>query len=441
MILRTLLLSLVATLAFSVVNIPGAQASDASINFSPNSGQYSIGSTVDVAIVVNTGDHSINAIEARITFPKDKLQVVSPSVGSSFITIWTSPPSYSNTNGTLSFSGGLPNPGIKGSAAVLTTVRFRIKSSGSAVLRFTDSTKLLANDGNGTNVLSSKPQAILSLVNAAPNGPAVTSSSHPDQNSWYSDKSASFSWEPIVGASGYSWIIDSSPKTTPEEKIRTTETEASQSVSQDGIWYFHIRAGNGIWGGTTHFLFRVDSLGPASFTPTLSKETVEEGESAIISFFTTDAASGIDHYEIKSINTGRNDETVTIFHEETSPYELPVLPIGRYTIIVRAYDVAGNYTDGIAELRVEKNLFPVITALKRIFSDPANNIWAIVNIIILLLLVTALIYWIARRHHQKVHEALATPLPIPEPQPENQLPPTPPAQPGPPNQPPSVGLR
>jgi hypothetical protein len=388
-----------------------AHANDASIYFLPSTGQYTVGSTIDVSIVINTGSHSINALDARIAFPKDKLQVVSPSVGSSFVTIWTSPPSYSNTSGTLNFSGGLPNPGIKSSAAILATIRFRVKSSGNAVLRFRDNTQLLANDGNGTNVLSSKTQAILTLITAAPNGPAVTSSSHPDQNTWYNDKSASFSWEAVTGASGYSWVVDTSAKTVPEEKIRTTATSASETVTQDGIWYFHIRANNGSWGGTTHFLFRVDSLGPAAFTPTLNKRVVEDGESAIVSFFTTDAASGIDHYEIKTINTSKNDETVTIFHEETSPYELPVLPDGQYTVIVRAYDVAGNYTDGMVELRVEKNIFPVITALKRIFGDPAGNVWALVNLIGVAILIALIMIWALRKHRQKVQQALITPSP------------------------------
>ncbi|MEX1051804.1 MAG: cohesin domain-containing protein, partial [Patescibacteria group bacterium] len=124
-----------------------AQATDASIYFSPNSGEFLVGSTLDVSIVVNTGDHSINALQADITFPADKLQVISPSVGTSFISIWTAQPTYSNTAGTLSFAGGLPNPGIKSSSAVLATIQFRVKSAGNATLKFGESTQILANDG------------------------------------------------------------------------------------------------------------------------------------------------------------------------------------------------------------------------------------------------------------------------------------------------------
>jgi len=385
-----------------------AQATDASIYFSPSGGQYTVGSTVDVSIVVNTGSHTINAVNTEISFPSDKLQVVSPSVGPSFVSIWTAPPSYSNTQGSLSFSGGLPNPGLKSSSAVLATVRFRVKSLGTAPLSFSNTTKVLANDGDGTNVLSSKVPANLNLVAAAPNGPVVSSTTHPDQNTWYNDRTAVFSWDKIVGATGYSYKVDGSSKTSPDRKVDTTKNEAIVEVDQDGIWYFHVRANNGSWGGTTHFLFKVDSQTPAQFTPKLNRSSVSDQESAIVSFFTTDAASGIDHYEVKSVNTTNNNEAVTLYHEEQSPFELPILPKGEYTVFVRAYDVAGNYTEGSVNLSVKQDLFPVITALRRVFTDPAHNLATIINLSLLLLLIIAVIILTLRRHKKRVAEALNT---------------------------------
>ena len=337
-------------------------ADNASIYFSPTAGQFRVGSTIDISIVINTGSHSINALSTNISFPADKLQVISPSVGTSFISIWTNVPSYSNTDGTLTFAGGIPNPGMKSSSAVLSTIKFRVISAGKAVLKFNDGTKILANDGIGTDVLSSKTSAILVLENAPPDGPVVTSSTHPDQNVWYNDNASSFSWEDIKDASNYSFAIDSSAKTIPGEESTTPKISTTQSVEGDGIWYFHIRAfANDIWGGTTHYLFRIDSTGPAEFVIDIENNTIRSGDRAIINFLTTDAASGIDRYEIKIINTSKNNTDISLFHEESSPYQLPLLDADDYKIIVRAIDYAGNHTDSTINLRVTKSGLSIIS--------------------------------------------------------------------------------
>lgn len=58
----------------------------------------------------------------------------------------------------------------------------------------------------------------------------------------------------------------------------------------------------------------------------------------VITFATTDATSGIHHYELKV-----RDEA---FAAVTSPYTLPAQPDGEHVVTVRAVDKAGNFTDG-----------------------------------------------------------------------------------------------
>ena len=89
-----------------------ANAAGSSFYLSPATGNYIVGSTFTVTIYLNTSGQSVNAIEADLQFPAQKLQVVSPSSGVSLIQIWTDQPSYSNSNGTLTFQGAIPNPGI-----------------------------------------------------------------------------------------------------------------------------------------------------------------------------------------------------------------------------------------------------------------------------------------------------------------------------------------
>jgi len=87
--MRFRLLITLAALLLVTSPLPKAQAAGASIFFSPTSGTFQVGSTFDVSVVINNGNNAINAVESKITFPKDKLHVVSPSIGKSFISVWT----------------------------------------------------------------------------------------------------------------------------------------------------------------------------------------------------------------------------------------------------------------------------------------------------------------------------------------------------------------
>lgn len=57
-----------------------------------------------------------------------------------------------------------------------------------------------------------------------------------------------------------------------------------------------------------------------------------------IEFNTTDATSGIDHYEVRIDSQ--------LFSRQASPFSLKGLADGEHSVLVRAYDVAGNYQDG-----------------------------------------------------------------------------------------------
>lgn len=376
-----------------------ARAAGASFFLSPAQGNYFVDSTFEVSILLNTGGTSINAVDAELTFPADKLQVVNPTVSKSFIEIWTNGPSYSNTSGTLSFQGGIPSPGVNVSAGVVSTVQFRAKSAGKAVIKFSDSSKVLANDGNGTNILSSKGQATLNVQLPAPAGPIVSSPSHEDQNKWYRNRTVTLVWESPDGAKEFSYVLDNNPTTLPEQTTNITTTQLSTEVKSDGIWYFHIRGKNGTgWGGVTHYSLKIDSTSPASFTPQLERKTIAPSTRDVVKFTTTDALSGLDHYEVKIINKNATGSDTVFFTEQQSPYQLPELGLGSYQVIVRAYDVAGNYTDGIAELTVSANN---LTTSIPFFANPLiNNL--IIILLGLILLILLIFWWVHRRRRHEV---------------------------------------
>lgn len=365
-----------------------SRAGGASLFFSPNKGEYLVNNTFDVGLLVNTGDQAINAIETTVTFPADLLQVVNPVVSNSFIEFWIAGPTYSNTEGKLTLQGGLPSPGVSTTSGVITTIQFRAKAAGKATLKYESSSKILANDGQGTNILTARAPATFDLKLPPPAGPVVSSSTHEDSNRWYSSRSIRFLWERPAGASDFSYLLDSNPLSSPDEQTDTTETEVTKTVESDGIWFFHIRAKNSAsWGGTTHFPVKIDGSPPAGFKIELDRKTFHPKDRPIVKFFTTDAASGLDHYEIKPIDRSADGGTAGIFTEQQSPYQLLQLKEGRYQLVVRAIDRAGNYRDETIDLEVVSPATPLIT--KRL---PA---WMIIllgaiGLIVLLVIIFAL---------------------------------------------------
>ena len=344
---------LLVAVIFFITWPAAARAAGASLKISPSSGVYETGGLVDVSFVVDTGGQAVNAIQADVIFPPDKLQVVNPVASTSFISLWVTAPTYSNTDGTIHFQGGLPNPGIKTSGGIISTVTFRIKSAGPAQIKFAATSRVLLNDGVGTNVLTSTGTADYTLKNPPPAGPVVTSPTHPDSNLWFNNTQVQFQWDPIDGAEGYSFIFDQSAKTVPDDAIDGTATAAGFKATADGIWYFHVRAKTTSWGGVTDFPVQIDATPPAAFTPKFDQNTVTIDDVATLRFLTTDAASGIDHYELKQVAIDNpNSQINTLFVEAASPYSVPKLTAGKYDFIVRAFDRAGNSTDGTARLTV-----------------------------------------------------------------------------------------
>lgn len=368
-----------------------SHASGASLKISPISGTYQVGGTVDVSFLVDTGGDSINAVQADILFPADKLQVVNPVASTSFISIWVTAPTYSNTDGTIHFQGGLPTPGIKTSGGVISTVTFRIKSPGSATIRFAPTSQVLRNDGQGTNILTSSGSAAFTLENPPPAGPVVSSPTHPDNNQWYNNPQVQFTWEAVDKALGYSYTFDQSSKSNPPEKVATQGTSTAVTAASDGIWYFHIRALTDSWGGTTTYAVKIDTTPPAAFSPKLDSTLITVEDTTTLRFLTTDSASGIDHYEVRQVTLGQASSGSTLFVEAVSPYIINPLPNGKYQYQVRAFDVAGNSTDGTVDLTVTAAGLPFFARVP-LLRNPAIANGVLIGLAVLLLIaITAII--------------------------------------------------
>lgn len=126
----------------------------ASFYLSPAQGTYEVGEKFFVYLLVNADGIAINASQAKVHYPTDKLEVISFSKTGSIFALWVEEPAFSNNSGMISFAGGLPNPGFIGKAGKILTIIFRAKEIGEAEVSLTDE-KILANDAHGTDVFAS----------------------------------------------------------------------------------------------------------------------------------------------------------------------------------------------------------------------------------------------------------------------------------------------
>jgi ABC-type multidrug transport system fused ATPase/permease subunit len=137
----------------------------ATVGFSPGTGNYHVGDTIQEKVIVNS-DTSINAIASHVSFPANLLTLSSISKEGSIISLWPQEPSFSNANGTADLEGVVLN-GYTGNAGSVATLVFKAKDVGQAVLQFSG-VSVLANDGNGTEVLTGSSSATLAIAKALP---------------------------------------------------------------------------------------------------------------------------------------------------------------------------------------------------------------------------------------------------------------------------------
>ena len=375
-----------------------AQASNASLHLSPNSGTFYVGNTFDVSILLNTGKNNVNAIKADLKFNPKKLQIVNPATGTSFISIWAIPPFYSNTDGKMSFQGGIPSPGINTSSGSALTVTFRAVEPGEATIYFLDSSKVLLDDGKGTNILNSLGNGKYIISLPPPEGPNISSSTHPDQNKWYKNNNITLFWDKKDKITDFSYTLDNCPYGLPDEESEGDKSSVSYSGLEDGIWYFHIKAKeDGNWGGISHYLAKIDNNNPASFDIKVSPSTRTSFSQPIISFITTDFFSEVDYYKVKVVDVTADHENKkeAFYIETTSPYQLPILDVGKYLIMVRAYDKAGNWRKESIEIEIAPERI-LVTERGIWLRGTFLSWWPILLIflfLIILILLTLVVLW------------------------------------------------
>lgn len=365
--MRKFAFTFIAALLLFIAGTGFAKA--ASLYFSPNAKQVSVGDILSVRVLINTDGKPINNSQAAVSFPADLLEVVSLSKSGSIFSLWVEEPAFSNQNGEVTFNGGLPTPGYTGSGGNALTIVFRAKAEGSASIFFA-SGSVLANDGLGTELLQSKGQAQFVLVKAETAAKAeakqenqdadknlatgskeveVFSASHPDSAKWYNLTKAVFSWKLPPGAAASQTSLDKTEKTTPRILRRPAVNTISAEGIKDGIWYFNSRfLTGGSWSKITAYKVQVDTAAPEKIIITPAGAP---GGSRYPTVSASDELSGIDYFIIQADGAAG---VKIVPSENVAEIKIPGISAGMHHITAYAYDLAGNSASAQADLEFKR---------------------------------------------------------------------------------------
>ena len=347
----------------------------ATLYLSPSAKTVAVGQTFTATIEVSSADQAMNAVSADLSFPSDKLRVLSVSQTDSIVNFWVQNPTFSNaqSTGDVILQGVVLTPGFFGSGGDVVNVVFQAVAPGDASVSFS-SGSVLANDGKGTNILTgmsdasftigSAPQSVPMLPRAgkitAPSAPpaamtsGITIASIPstEDDKWYSFGGIQFNWNMPIGADGVWYALASSSDETPSvATIASQATSASYDLSSlnDGVWHFLISSEtNGIWSPVVVKQFGLDRKPPDPFTITRTDSDPADTQ-LTFTWTTTDSLSGLSHYEAK---IGDGDWFDPEGLRQGSSYVIPESTPGKRSLAVRAIDNAGNIQEEDATFTV-----------------------------------------------------------------------------------------
>ena len=340
---------LVSGAAFAPV--PAAAQATAALYLSPGSGSHSIGSSFTVTVRVNTGGQAINASDGFLTYDPSIISVVGVSRAGSIFNLWTSEPAFSNGAGSISYSGGTTSP-YNGSGGAIMTATFRALREGVATVRFS-SGSVLAADGKGTNIIGSLGSGSYSFgaVQTTPTppppprpntpaAPTVTSDSHPSPDAWYANPNVSVKWTLPSGTTAVRTSLNQNPNAVPTQVQSSSATSQVFEGVEDGISYVHVQVSNeNGWGSVAHFRVQIDTEDPSAFEITEVERDDLTNPRVAFELSGEDATSGIAYYDVQ-IDGG---EQIRYEDEEgTGVYQTAPQAPGTHTIIITAYDAAGN---------------------------------------------------------------------------------------------------
>lgn len=333
------------------VDRPRFEIYNSTMNFEPEFGTIPLGSETRIAIKIRTGGESINVANATITWDPSLASVSEVNMDRSFcdqqLMIQRD---IDNNAGKVTITCGIPggtNAGDVGSELEMAELAITPKRQGSFSMHFDDQTSVLASDGLGTNVLRETTDGFYDVY--APSAQASTtleiaSLSHPNSARWYSDRTIDTLFFPHGTPMRY--IIATSSTAVVPTTAPTATDEAHITAPGDGVFYIIAESTDPSRPSRATYRVLIDSTPPA--TPTIHARTMtpRTNEPDQFDFASTDATSGLQPIFYLQLDGG-------IFWPVGTSFYIPFQHTGDHTIVVRAFDRAGNYSDASLTLSAQ----------------------------------------------------------------------------------------
>ncbi|KKQ52799.1 MAG: hypothetical protein US71_C0001G0002 [Parcubacteria group bacterium GW2011_GWD2_38_12] len=371
----------------------GHGALAAKFYISPQSGAQALNKTFTVDIKIDSQGDGINAAQAKVIFPADKLEIKIVDKTGSVFGFWPEEPTFSNENGVVDFIGGTVN-GVSGASLHILRIVFNAKSVGETPISLDDGA-ITVDDGTGTNILTEivganyrisvtvaaplpapeipsgvqptlplpgepiPPPVIIErepeLAKGLPEAPNVFVPLYPDPNSWYNITTPfNATWSLPLDITDVSTIIDINPNFQPQKSEKLFDNKIFNSLPE-GVSYLHVRFKNKIgWGPAAHYRLAVDTAPPAPFIIESSDGFQTDNPMPLLQFGTSDALSGISHYLVKIGDA-------EAFEWKNGQLRTPLQSPGTHRVSVKALDLAGNGASMSVNLEILAIGSPAIT--------------------------------------------------------------------------------
>ncbi len=311
---------------------PTAQAASARYYFSPSTVNINVGQSTTVSLYVST-DSAVNSGSGTVVMPTGYADATAISKSGSVFTLWTTEPTISGSS--ISFGGGLANPGYTGTSGKVLSFTVKGKAEGTGLITL-NSGQILANDGKGTNIFSGSSSTTVNVTRTV-SGAAIASETHPDQSKWYSAADVKLSWSSPSGVSNYSYTLSKAGADTIS-RDGISGSNAEFKALADGVWTFKLttKYSDGKTAQSS-FTLQIDTVAPTKPVVTV---TVKDAKDQYPKFdmSSTDETSGVDYYEI----TIDNGEPI---RATENPYTMPKQLPGNHNYKVIAVDKAGNKSE------------------------------------------------------------------------------------------------
>ena len=134
----------------------------------------------------------------------------------------------------------------------------------------------VAYDSTATNLVTGDTNSLTDVFLAtaditAPSAPTVSSSTHKSSSKYYRNPTLKLLWSAsdTSGIGGYSYTLDKTRSTRPDETSEGMSTSKTYTSRGTGRWYFHLRTKDiyNNWSSTRHFRINIDRIKPKTYAP------------------------------------------------------------------------------------------------------------------------------------------------------------------------------